>query len=285
MKRLRFLVATIIFWLFLLYNIERLSQPINISRVSYILTAIVAALTVLIPRLHRAPLWLILGGPVALFLAIKAWLGVYLWGEAIPLTVTEMSFISLTSLLARQLSHVLSEFDKAVADITIEVIGKATEPFTAGQGEMYRELRRARTYHRPLSLMAVGIEEGSLQDILPRIVAEAQHAMNKHLALSGIAKVLDEKLEDHHIIAKQNSHFIVLLPETERKDMAALERQLRDTAAEQTGVTLKIGTSSLSDDVITFEKLVEEAMVAMETEQKPSPSPGSLSVKHRTFLT
>ena len=280
MKRLRFLIATIILWLFLVYNIERLSQPINMSSASYILIAIVAALTILVPWLHRAPLYLITGSPVALFLAIKSWLGLRLWGPAIPLTVTEMSFIALTSLLARQVSHVLGEFDEAVTGLTIEMVGEPTEPFTVGQGEMYRELRRARAYQRPLSLMTIGIEEETLHNILPRIVAEAQQAMKKHLALSGVAKVLDNELEDHHIIAKQNNHFVVLLPETEPQDMATLEGQLREAVATRMGIALKIGTSSLSDDIVTFEKLVEEATDAMKIQDKPSPPFGSPTGGH-----
>jgi hypothetical protein len=266
MKRLRFFIATMVLWLFLLYNIERLSQPINMTSVCYILIAVVAALTVLIPQLQQAPLYLVLGVPVVLFLAFKSWLGLRLWGSAIPLTVTEMSFIALTGLLARQVSHVLGEFDEAVADLTIEMVGKATEPFAAGQGEMYRELRRARAYHRPLSLMTIGVKEETLPDRLPRMLAEAQQAMRKHLVLSSIAKVLDEELEDHHIIAKQNTHFVVLLPETEQQHIDTLERQLCEAVAQRMGIALKIGKSFLSEDTVTFEKLVEEANDAMKTE-------------------
>lgn len=277
MKRLRFLTVTIVLWFFLLYNIERLSQPINISSTAYIFVAVVAALTILAPSLHRAPLWLILSGPIALFLALKAWLGYHLWGSAIPLTVTETSFIALTILLARQVNHVLGEFEQGVAHITIEIVGKLTEPFATGQGEMYREVRRARTHGRPLSLMIVGIEEKTLQNALPRMVAEAQDAMKEHLALSGIARVMDEELKDYHIIAKQNNHFVVLLPEAEQKDLATLESQLREAVSERMDITVKIGTSSLSDEIVTFERLVEEAAAAMETTQEPSLSPGSLT--------
>lgn len=283
MKRLRFFIVIIVLWLFLLYNIERLSQPINISSVAYILIAATAALTILVPGFHQTPLWLIVGGPIALFLALKTWLGFHLWGTAIPLTVTEMSFIALTSLLARQVSRVLGEFEQVVADITIEMVGKATGPFAAGQGEMYREVRRARTYQRPLSLMTFGLGEKTLQDTLPRMVAEAQHAMGQHIALSGIARVLDEELEDYHIIAKQNNHFIVLLPETEQRALATLESQLRKAVAERMGITPRIGTSSLSDDIVTFERLVKEAQAAMEATEEASPSSGSLTAEHQTL--
>jgi hypothetical protein len=268
MKRLRFLISIIILWLFLLYNIERLSQPINISSVAYIFIAIVAALTVLVPRLHRLPLWLIVGGPIPVFLALKAGLNYPLWGAAIPLVVTEMSCIALTSLLARQVNHVLGEFEKVVADLTVGMVGKPTYPFTTGQGEMYREVRRARTYQRPLSLIAIGLEEETLQTALPRMLVEAQQAMEKHIALSGIARVLDEELEDYHIIARQNNHFVVLLPETDHKVLATLQKQLCQAVSERMGVTLKIGISSLSDSIVTFERLVEEATADMKIKRE-----------------
>ena len=102
MKRLRFLIATMVLWLFLLYNIERLSQPINMTSVCYILIAVVAALTILIPQLQRTPLYLVLGVPVALFLAFKSWLGIRVWGSAIPLTVTEMSFNDILNVVENQ---------------------------------------------------------------------------------------------------------------------------------------------------------------------------------------
>lgn len=283
MKRLRFLIVTIILWFFLLYNIERLSRPINISSVAYFLIVIAGTLTILVPQLHRAPLWLMLGAPIPMLLAIKAWLGYPFRGAAIPLTVTEISFIALTSLLARQVNHVLGDFEKVVADLTIEMAGKPTESFATGQGEMYREVRRARTCQRPLSLMTLGIEEKTLQSTLPRMVAEAQDAMRKHLALSGIASILDEELEDYHIIAKQNNHFIVLLPETEPHDLTTLESQLREAVAERMGITLKIGASSLSDEIVTFERLLEEAATAMEATEEPSPLSTSLTVSHRTL--
>jgi len=282
MKRLRLFIAIVVLWLVLLYNIERLSQPINLSLLAYIFIAIAVTLTICIPQLHRATPWLTLGGQIVLFLSLKAWLGYRLWGTATPLTVTELSFITLTSLLARQVNHALGEFEDVVTNITIETVGKSCEPFVASQGEMYREVRRARTYQRPLSLMAVGLGDGTLRDTLPRLVAEAQQAMSKHLALSKIARVLNEELEDYHIIAKQNNHFVVLLPETTEENLAALERQLRESVLTQLGIRLEVGTSSLSGDIITFERLVEEATVALERGRKRPSSSESLSVQHRS---
>ena len=59
MKRMRFLVAMLVIWLFLFYNIERLSKPIDIAGVAYSFVPVVAVLTIAIPRLRRVPLGLL----------------------------------------------------------------------------------------------------------------------------------------------------------------------------------------------------------------------------------
>ncbi len=163
-----------------------------------------------------------------------------------------------------------------LTDVTIDLVGKLPATLATGQGEMYREVRRARTHQRPLSLMALSIEEKALQNTLPRILVETQQAMRKQLALAGIVKMLDEELEDYHIIARQNNHFIVLLPEMGEKDLATLEKHLHEVASIRLGITLKTGACSLSDNVLTLERLVQEATATMQYEHKSPALPEPL---------
>jgi len=260
MKRMRFLVAILIIWLFLFYNIERLSEPINITRVAYTLVPIMAVLTILVPRLRKVPLGVLLVGPIPIVLVLRAWLGYGIWGTAIPLTVTEICVIALTTILARWVSNGMSEFENAIANITIGRVDKLPEPFSVGQGEMYREVRRARHHQRPLALMAIGVEEESIRVALDRMVQEVQHAMMKQYVLSGVAKTLCNELEDYNIIAQRNDHFLVLLPEATSEKLTDLIKRLRRAVSEQMGVTLQIGTASFPEDAVTFESLVERAV-------------------------
>ncbi|TEU20916.1 MAG: hypothetical protein E3J21_02215 [Anaerolineales bacterium] len=264
MKRMRFLVAILIIWLFFFYNIERLSKPININRVAYIFVPIVAVLAIVVPRLRQVPLGVLLVVPVPIFLVLKAWLGYPIWGMAIPLTVTEICVIALTTVLARRLSNGLSEFESAIANITIGQAGKSPEPFSTGQGEMYREVRRARRHQRPLTLVAIGVEEESVQVALDRMVQEVQQAMMKQYVLSGVARTLCDELEDYNIIAQRNDHFLALLPEVAQEKLADLIEQLRKAVSEQVGVALQIGTASFPEDAVTFESLVEKAVEEMD---------------------
>jgi GGDEF domain-containing protein len=282
MKRMRFLVSILIIWLFFFYNIERLSKPINISRVAYTLVPIMAVLTILVSRLRKVPLGVLLVGPVPVVLVFKAWLGFRVWGTALPLTVTEICAIALTTILARWVSNGLGEFESAIAHITIGQVGKLPEPFSSGQGEMYQEVRRARHYQRPLALMAIGIEQESIRVALDRMVQEVQQAMMRQYVLSGVAKTLCDELEDYNIIAQRNDHFLALLPEVTAGKLAGLIEKLRKAVSEQVGVTLQIGTASFPEDAVTFQSLLEKAVGEMHTESEPGVplQPQQLTTEH-----
>lgn len=288
MKRMRLLVAALIMWLFLFYNIERLSKPINITGIAYTFVPFMAIFTILVSRLRKVPLGMLLMGPIPLFLVLKAWVGSRVWGTSLPLTVTEICVIALTTILARWVSNGLSEFESAIAHITIGQVGEQPGSFSVGQGEMYRELRRARHHQRPLVLMAIGVEEESIQVALDRMVQEVQQAMMKQYVLSGVARALCDELEDYNIIAQRNEHFLALLPEATAEQLTDLIDRLRKTVCEQVGVTLQIGIASFPEDAVTFESLVERAIEEMDVELEPGTSslrPQRLTTEHHAIAS
>lgn len=270
MKRMRFLVVMLIIWLLFFFSIERLSEPINISRVAYPFAPIMAVLTILVPRLRKVSLWVLLVVPILILLMLKAWAGYRIWGSALTLTVTEVSIITVTTILAHWVSSGISEFESAIAHITIGQVDELPETFSTGQAEMYREVKRARHHQRPLALMAIGVEEGSIQVALDRMVQEVQQAMMKRYVLSNVAKLLCDELEDYNIIAQKDNHFLALLPEMTSEQLTELTDRLRQTAFEQVGVTLQIGTASFPKDAVTFESLVEKAVREMDGKSRPS---------------
>lgn len=272
MKRMRFLVSALIIWLFLFYNIERLNVPVNIvSSVAYTFVPVIASLTIIVSSLCKVSLWLNLALPIPVFLALKAWVGYRVWGTALPVTVTEICAIALTTILARWVSGGLGEFESAIAHITFGQVGKLPESFSTGR-EMYREVRRARHHQRPLVLLAIGVEEESIRIALDRMVQEVQRAMMKQYVLSGVAKTLCEELEDYNVIAQQNNHFLALLPEVTPEKLAGLIGQLRKAVSEQVGVNLQIGIASFPEDAVTFESLIEKAVGEMDGKPEPESS-------------
>lgn len=270
MKRMRFLVAILIVWLFLFYNVERLSKSINLTGAAYVFVPVVAMLTLLAPPLRKVPLWGLQSVSIATFLMLKM-VGGFQWRSPLPLTVTEVCITALTVIMARWVSDGLGEFEKAVGHISIGQIGKALESFSTGQVGMYRELRRARHYQRPLSLMAVSVEEGSIQIAVDRMVQETQQAMMRQYVLSSVAGTLGDLLEDYNLIAQDNSHFLILMPEVSAAQLDDLVSGLRQLVSEQVGVALQIGTASFPDDAMTFDSLTEKAVRGMKEKKSESP--------------
>jgi GGDEF domain-containing protein len=265
MKRIRLPVAVLIMGLFLFYSIERVSKSVNISQVAYIFLPAAAALMLLVPALHKVNVWLVLGLASGAFLALEAWLGNGL-GVGLPLLVTQVVAIVGTLLLARRVSMGVHEFEHSVVNISL---GHFAERRTR-QGEIYREVQRARAHHRPLMLVALKADEASVQVALDRMVQEAQQAMIKQYVQAGISKVLSDELDDYNIVARRRDHFILVLPEMTSDKLPGLLSRLRKVVTERTGVTLKMGTASLSKDLTTFDGLIERAVETMEAEEAPA---------------
>jgi hypothetical protein len=259
MRRLRILVVSLILWLLFFFSIERFIAPINISRVAYPFAPLMALLILLLPGLRRFSIWLLLIIPIPVFLLLKALAGYQVFGSALPLTVTEICAISLTTILARSISDGLNEFEQAIAHITIGQMDETAYKNLHGQAEMYQEVRRARQHERPLSLLAIEIEQQSIEVALDRIVREAQHTLMKRYVISDIARVLCDELEDYNLITQENNHFLVMLPEITPEKVSELVIRLQNLVNQQVGVKLIIGAASFPGDAVTFESLMEKA--------------------------
>lgn len=285
MKRMRFLVALLVIWLIFFYSIEQVSEPINISRVAYPFAPSMAILVVLIPRLRKAPLWILLVVPIPVFLAVKRWTGYGVLGADFPFTVTEVCAISVTTILAHLISIRVSEFEDTVARITIGQVSDLPESYEMGQAKMYREVKRARHHQRPLTVMAIGVEEESVRVALDRMVQEAQQTMMSQYVLCSVARVLCDGLEDYNTIAQKDEHLVILLPELTLEESEGLVNQLREAVSEQVGVALKIGLASFPKDAVTSEHLVEKAIEEMGGKSEmASHKPSLVETRDRRVL-
>ncbi len=276
MHRLRIWTIALIAWLLFIVNVEQSSEKfLNVGRssdtniiewYSYVLLAAVVLITLSVPGVRRPPLRLALPVVVVLFLAVKLY---FEWGGASKIedvlrAATELSAIVLTLLLTRQLNRALDEFQEAVAAITIPHIGKSVDAFSADQGEMYQEVRRARQYNRPLALLALKVEEDSLKVALQKVLREAQRAMMHELVLAGVAGTLCDELQDYDIIGRQNGYFLVLLPEAKKEDVPGVANRLCNAVSERVGVKLQVAAVTFPDNALTFEGLVQQVTQQIE---------------------
>ncbi|MFQ5611791.1 MAG: diguanylate cyclase domain-containing protein [Anaerolineae bacterium] len=272
MTQLRFWIAALIVWLIFFFNIERLDiidlGHVDIKRVTYSFVAIVAISTLLIVQLQRIPLTILVLLPVPLFLLVKTWYGAPITGSALPLTITELSGIILTSMLTRQINHHLKRIDEAVEAITLMNWGELMPNLTESQGVMYRELRRARRHQRPLSLICLKVDEGNVDTALSRALEEIEARMTKRYLTANVARALNKTLHDYDIIAQQDESLIVLLPEVDQTDLSSVLQKVKMAVSKDTKTTLKIGVATYPDEAMTFESLVKRAQMSMEAQQE-----------------
>ena len=255
------------------YNIERLHGSINLASFVYILAAAVALPIVWIPWLHRAPLRWLLAPAVPVVLLMKVWLGYRIGGLYLPITITELCSVGMTILLAHQIGRCLEEFRRAAVSTLVVHLHDRSRPFDEGQKEMYREIRRARTFHRPLALLSVSANDESVSQSLDRFSREAQRDMLKNYVHARIADLLTTNTTDCDIITHKNGHFVTVLPETDRETAGKLIQELKSAAKERLGLDLNIGASIFPEEEITFVKLLESAEVRMrngvESDREP----------------
>ena len=171
MTRLRFWTIILITWLILLFNIERINSPINIQAYTYIFVALTAVFTLILPKLRWLSYWALILFSISAFLLVKVfWHQHMIWGAALPLTVMQVSIIVLTGSISRQINSGLRELEDVISGITFNRIGSLPKSFSEMQGSIYKELRRARRYQRPLSVVTLRVNQDALHRALPEMI-------------------------------------------------------------------------------------------------------------------
>jgi hypothetical protein len=276
MRTMHYRVLLLVAWLLFFYTLEpagkffSLRQFDLLTAYAYVFVALVALISLALPAVHRLSLPVLISVGIVVFLVFKAWFGYPLWGRFLPLTVTEVCAFLVTGLLTRQVMLGIREFESSIVNFTIRHIGRHPKTFAIEQGEMYQEVRRAREFNRPLTLIAIEPETGSFRAAKEKMVEEVQRATMKQYVLAALAKTLESQLSPYSIIAQDGDKFLVLIPEARGEDLPRLVTELGETAQDALGLELRVGGASLPE-VETFDELVEAARRELEinTGQKP----------------
>jgi hypothetical protein len=271
MKNLRFWTAMLITWLAFIFNIEAMVKQLNdtgyiyasvniIYSYTYFFVLFIVIFNLLIPNLRKQSLFVFLLIFVLLYLLFTG----FFYHESIladiPLTVTQICALILTALLTRQFNLQLHQFEEVINDVTFSYLGGLPDLFSENQGVMYNEVKRARRYQRPISLVALKFGDSSLDKALPQIVTEVQQAMMRQYAVAHIARAIKENTRDFDTIAIYDKTFLAVLPESTSAETALVAEKLHQVVLEKLGIDLEIGIANYPDDAITFEGLVALAI-------------------------
>ncbi len=155
--------------------------------------------------------------------------------------------------------------------MTFGRIGNAPASFSDEQRVLYNEMMRARRYKRPLTVLAIKIDEKTIQRALPKMLEEIQQAMMSEYVWAGMTRILDESLLDFDTIVRREDHFLILLPETEEKDIPSVTRRIKQAIEAELDVTFSLGTANYPADAPTFESIVEMAIQKADQQLNPDP--------------
>lgn len=300
MRQLRYLTIALCGWFFLLYNIERLITPINIASFVYVFTAAISVVLLLSVRLCQLALPWLFAIILPLYFGLKWLFGIEIGSANLPLTITELSAITLTTILTRMIGLQLEEWRKIITSLTIGELRDEYQPFDTGQAQIYREIRRARRHQRATSLLAITAIDTSNESVgkrlqetpLYRFVEEVRQETLEKYVSARLAELLVAELGDLAIVTKRDDHFVTLLPETDRANVQEITRKLQLAAKEKLGLQLKIGVSTFPDEAVTFESMLENAetemtnaKLALNMRVEKAPAEVSSSVSFETAST
>jgi GGDEF domain-containing protein len=263
MNRLRLWCALLFLWLFVLYNTERLHEPINIASFVYVLAAAIAVPVILVPRLQRIPIAWSLASVVPVIVLAKFFLSYPIAHRHLPITITEIVAVWITIATAREMGRSLEELRQAAIKTLLTHLHYRTRPFDLGQAEIYREIRRARKFERPLSVLAIAPSASSLHLSLDRFTLELQRDCVQNYVFARVAELLSREMKDCDILAHESSHFITVLPEAGRETALATASRLQQLAHDRLGIDLQVGVSVFPDEEVTFVKLLERAQAEL----------------------
>lgn len=259
MIKLRYQFVILTVWMVFLFNVERLIRPVDINKYTYVLAALVVLIILLIPASRGVPMWLMVGIPSVLLVLLQIWDHEGVWGKDLPVTVTEISSVILTGLLTRRLAWCMFEFEDSVDKIAIDYMGTTAGSIGQEQGIMYNELKRARLYKRPLSLLLIEIDPQALKGQLSEMFSNYRTSLLSQMAMAKICRALDQTLFDTDIIARDHNSFIVMLPELNQQSCGKVISKVNKAVKMDMGIECRMAVASFPEDAVTFERLLEIA--------------------------
>lgn len=265
MLRLRVWLVVYTFWLLLFYNIERLDETINVASFIYLLIPFSVVLILLFPRLLVGNSFgYVIGGLILVMIGLKHLLGYMVIETGLAITIVEVSFIIINSLLLKPLAQISIDIEDMVTKLTFRQIGLPPRLLESIDTEdLYRELKRCRRFQHPVVLLHVETEGEIDEEALKTIMQELNKSIAQRYMQARVAKLLSEDLRDSDLIAQHENGFIVLMPETKRDEIDDLLKMIKHEAVEKLQIPLKIGFSSFPDEALTLGGLIEAATASM----------------------
>ena len=276
-------VVLVLIYIVAVFSLERLDigapGAFNLHPFAYILVVLAMILTIIIPQLRRA----------SIYLLIPLWGGVYLvlWSlilgqfssftiDKLQGAIIELVLVTTGVLLAHGLARHITQVEDTIESLAFgEIPGRATCLEDAAEA-IKVELTRSRRYNHPLTVLVLEPDPETLQASLQRTLQEIKLNMAKRYANARLCQIVNEAARRTDLVLQQakNGRFVILCPETEPHASTVLASRIQSLAHDNLGISIAWGAAAFPAEAVTFDELLQKAeLKLLAPTAHPIPAP------------
>jgi len=287
-------VVLVLIYVVAVFSLERLDigspGAFNLHPFAYILVVLAMILTIIIPQLRRA----------SIYLLIPLWGGVYLvlWSlilgqfssftiDKLQVAIIELVLVTTGVLLAHGLARHITQVEDTIESLAFgEIPGRATCLEDAAEA-IKVELTRSRRYNHPLTVLVLEPDPETLQASLQRTLQEIRLNMAKRYANARLCQIVNEAARRTDLVLQQakNGRFVILCPETEPDASTVLASRIQSLAHDNLGISIAWGAAAFPAEAVTFDELLQKAelkLLAPTAHPIPAPQESAGTIEERS---
>jgi hypothetical protein len=179
----------------------------------------------------------------------------------------EIAGLLITWGLIRKVKSNTQEFEDALEQIIVMNHSCNYEPEESVLKHMEREIRRARRFERPLSLVSIKPEYATMEVRIHEVLKTITRELASRYKKGKIAEILGNYSKSSDIVSFQDGEFLIMLPETTKDQSEIMLSRLSVLCKESLDIPVETGIASFPDEEITFAGLVERSQLSRNTSQ------------------
>jgi len=276
-------VVLVLIYIVVVFGLERLDigapGMLNIHPFAYVLIVLAIILTIIIPQLRRA----------SVYVLIPLWGGIYLvlWSlivgqlssftvDKLQVAIIELVLVTTGVLLAHGLARHIAQVEDTIESLAFgEIPGRAA--FLEDAAEAIKvELTRCRRYDHSLTVLILEPDAETFQASLQRTLQEIKLNMARRYANARLCQIVNGAARRTDLVLQQgkNGRFVILCPETEPQASTILANRIQSLAHDSLGISIAWGAAAFPAEAVTFEELLQKAeLKLLAPSAHPIPAP------------
>lgn len=270
MKRMRSRIILLVFWLTLLFNIERVDidqqSPFNLAWFVYILAAATVGIFLVVP-MRRREMYLVSFGVLAAYGALKWYsLSPFLRGGNKYVTLTEIGALLITIAVTWAISEAIHDFVQAVEAISLPEGRRRLLAYEQIQERIHTEISGARRHQRPLSIALIELDPTTFEAALHQAVRDAQAMMIERYVRVRFGLFLSRHIRGTDVIAHSadRGRFLLLAADTPGDQTAEMLARLSHLVEGEMGLRFRYSIADFPNTALTSEELIRRAAEALQ---------------------